>query len=44
LLGSVVLAAGAAPDAAMAMPAVVVAEAQVVVVVSTPGVLVPVSA
>jgi hypothetical protein len=44
LLGAAVQAAGAALDAATAMPAVVVATAQAVVVVSTPGVPGPVSA
>jgi hypothetical protein len=39
-----VQAAGAALNTATAMPAVVVAAAQVVVVMSTPGVLGPVSA
>ena len=44
VLGAAVQAAGAALDAATATPAVVVAAAQVVVMVSTPGVPGPVSA
>ena len=44
LLGAVVQAAGAALDATTAMPAMVMAEAQAVVVLSTPGVAGPVLA